>query len=481
MKGRWTLRVGLSVFILSLACSSPPQDSKPVDVGSLRHLLLEDSWFESTSNVELTLHYPTLRETVIQCDQPWEGKSLHYSTVVSDNGLFRMWYRVSQGDPRVDSAKDHVLTCYAESQDGIQWLKPNLGLFEFEGSTNNNILGSPEDFTNVSVLLDPSEKTGSESRYKMISRVNGVSGFVSPDGIDWSPVPTNPLLTQGPFDSHNILVWDDEKERYVIYLRGIDLSVPGPFHGGRRAIRRSESVDFLHWTDPQLVFSADDQDPTDFNLYTNAAVKYSRAASTFLMFPMILYTDRVYPGAPYPGLSDVRFAFSRDGIKWRRVFRESYIVPGQDERNWLDRNPIMGHGLLQTGPGEMSLYFSDLYREQDSRIRRCTLRTDGFVSVDGPYSGWGEFITKPLIFQGKELELNYKTSGGGVIQVEIQDVKGRKQDGFWLEDCAEIVGNQIEGLVQWKLGSDLSSLSDKPIRLHVRLRDASIYAFRFRP
>ena len=350
-----------------------------------------------------------------------------------------------------------------------------------KGSTDNNILGPPEDFINISVLLDPNQKAGSGTRYKMISRVGGITGFVSGDGIRWTPVATNPLLSKGPFDSHNTLLWDDERERYVIYLRGVDPSLPGPFKGGRRAIRRSESSDFLHWTEPRLVFTADEQDPPDFHLYTNAAVKYSRAASAFFMFPMILYTDRSYPGAPYPGLSDVRFAYSRDGIQWERNYRQPYLTPGPDERNWLDRNPIVGQGVIRTGRGELSLYYSDLFRDRESRIRRATLRVDGFVSVDGPYEGWGEFTTRPLLFQGKELELNFKTGGGGAIQVEIRNEQGETLDGFQLEDCLPMVGDRIDGVVRWKSSADLSGLAGEPVRLRVRLRDAEIYAFRFRP
>lgn len=29
--------------------------------------------------------------------------------------------------------------CLAESTDGVHWVKPELGLYEFEGSTKNNI------------------------------------------------------------------------------------------------------------------------------------------------------------------------------------------------------------------------------------------------------------------------------------------------------------------------------------------------------
>jgi len=314
----------------------------------------------------------------------------------------------------------------------------------------------------------------------MVSRVKGISGYVSADAKNWRPVETNPLLTEGPFDSHNTLVWDDERRRYVIYMRGRDVSMPGSFGGGRRAIRRSESSDFLKWSKPELVVTADEKDPVDLHFYTNAAVKYFRAARTFLMFPMILYPERTYPGAPFPGLSDVQFASSRDGVQWRRSFRRPFLSPDLDERNWVDRNPIMGQGVVPTGSDEISLYYSELFRTaKETRLRRCTLRTDGFVSVEGPYTGWGEFTTRPIRFRGNRLHLNYSTSGGGGLQVELQSEKGAALKGFEMQNCPEIFGDKIDGIVRWRNGEDVSTLAGKPVRMRVRLRDAHLYAFHF--
>ena len=111
----------LCALLAPLACTSPPEVREPLDAGSRRQLLLDESWFDHIEGVELTLHRPVPRETVIRCDRPWEGKSLHYTTVVEDGGRYQMWYRVSIGDPRVDAPEDTVLTCYAESRDGIVW------------------------------------------------------------------------------------------------------------------------------------------------------------------------------------------------------------------------------------------------------------------------------------------------------------------------------------------------------------------------
>jgi len=92
---------------------------------------------------------------------------------------------------------------------------------------------------------------------------------------------------------------------------------------------------------------------------------------------------------------------------------------------------------------------------------------------------WGTVTTKPIIFRGRSLEMNYSTSGGGSIQVEIQDEGGKAILGFGLEECTETFGDKIDGRISWKGGSDLSSLSERPVRLHSRFRDAHIYAFRF--
>jgi hypothetical protein len=471
--------------LLALAAlpAAIPQSGGPIDVGARRQLFLDDFWFDSKKDVTLQFHPAVPGEVVLRCDRPWEKKIMHYSSVIDDGGKFRMYYRVDEGDPNVDVNTDQTWTCYAESRDGVRWEKPNLGLVRYKGSTANNILGGKTDLFNLSVIIDPNERPGSPRRYKMISRIGGIRAYVSGDGLRWTAVQTNPILRpeQGPFDSHNVLLWDDEARRFVIYLRGIDSAVAGSFKGGRRAIRRSESADFLHWSKPELVVTADERDPADYHFYTNAAVKYERAARSFFMFPMILYSERQYPGTRIPGVSDVHFATSRDGVRWSRHFREPFVGPDADPRNWVDRNPIVGQGILPTGPNQLSLYYSELFRAPESRIRRATLRTDGFVSVRGPYAGWGEFTTRAVKFSGRRLELNYRTTGGGSLQVELQDEAGRALDGFKLEDCPEMFGDKVEGFARWRKGEDVSALAGKPVRLRVRLRDADLYAFRFAP
>ena len=96
-----------------------------------------------------------------------------------------------------------------------------------------------------------------------------------------------------------------------------------------------------------------------------------------------------------------------------------------------------------------------------------------FASFDG-----GKVTTKPLIFEGNRLVVNFSTSAAGSVQVEIQDKNGKPIDGYTLSDCPEIYGDEIEQTVKWD-GHDVSSLANKPVRLHFVLRDADLFAFGF--
>ena len=60
-------------------------------------------------------------------------------------------------------------TCYAVSNDGIHWTRPNLGLFEYEGSKDNNIvLGDMPPYShNFCPMIDPRDDIPADERYKM--------------------------------------------------------------------------------------------------------------------------------------------------------------------------------------------------------------------------------------------------------------------------------------------------------------------------
>ena len=111
-------------------------------------------------------------------------------------------------------------------------------------------------------------------------------------------------------------------------------------------------------------------------------------------------------------------------------------------------------------------------------FRRFVWRLDGFASVHAGADP-GEMLTQPLRFSGRRLSLNYATSAGGSVRVEIQDASGHPLTGYSLADCRNIVGDEIERTVSWKGGPDVSSLAGQVVRLRFALLEADLFALQF--
>jgi hypothetical protein len=134
--------------------------------------------------------------------------------------------------------------------------------------------------------------------------------------------------------------------------------------------------------------------------------------------------------------------------------------------------------VVETGEHEMSLYVNENYAQSTSHLKRYSLRIDGFSSLQASYQP-GELVTKPFTFSGMQLEINYATSAAGFIKIEIQDVDGRPLPGYTLDDAEEVIGNEIRRVVRWQGGADLTKISSMPVRLHILMKDADLYSFKF--
>ena len=177
---------------------------------------------------------------------------------------------------------------------------------------------------------------------------------------------------------------------------------------------------------------------------------------------------------------------SRDGVTFKR-WNEAFLRPGiEREGTWNYGHQYIGWSVVETksalegAPKELSLYATESYwTGTDTYLRRYTLRIDGFVSVSAPMSG-GEIVTKPLIFTGKDLVINFSSSAAGGVQVEILDKNNQPIPGYTLEDSVPIFGDSLERKVSWENGKNLSYLQGKAIRLRFVLKDADLYSFQFK-
>ena len=455
--------------------SAAPAHAQVLDIGSRLEPFVDDWLIERMEGAVLRLHPPVPREVVMAFDRPWEGNVSAYVTVFPDGDIFRMYYRGAHYD-WASKEVTHEVACYAESTDGIHWTRPELGLCEFGGSKRNNIVWTGVGCHNFTPFRDANPSCRPEARYKALATgEGGLVAFQSPDGIRWSLIQNEPVITKGAFDSQNLGFWDPVRGRYVEFHRG--------FRDGVRDIMTSTSEDFTHWTDPQWL---DFGEAPPEHLYTNAVTPYFRAPHVFLGFPKRFMPDRKKVDEhPSPGLSDGVFMTSRDGLHWHR-FLEAFVRPGLQRERWWERNNMTAWGILVTRPeiaglpDELSIYSSESYYEDGNRLRRFTLRMDGFVSVHAPFAG-GEFVTRPLRFEGKQLLLNYSTSAAGSVRVEISDEAGQPIPGFALGDCPEAYGDSVEEPVRWRGGTDVSALAGRVVRLRFVLKDADLYAIRFAP
>jgi hypothetical protein len=107
-----------------------------------------------------------------------------------------------------------------------------------------------------------------------------------------------------------------------------------------------------------------------------------------------------------------------------------------------------------------------------------TWRTDGFASLHAG-ADVGEMVTLPLEFTGQELVLNYSTSAGGSVRIELQSATGEVVPGYSLEEHVPMVGDSIEQVVRWSPSADLSQVP-QPIRLRFQIQEADIYSLQFR-
>jgi N-acetylneuraminic acid mutarotase len=442
---------------------------KPVNIASRWELFVDEYLVAEKNGVALKLHEPVKREVVLTTDQPWEGPTCGYFSAIQDGKKVRLYYRGSAEGS--DHSADQV-TCVVESNDGIHFSRPKLGLIEAGGTKDNNVIWRGVESHNFAAFLDTNPKAKPDERYKGLGGVKepgknwmtgetpgGLYAFASPDGLRWHKIKSETVMTKGAFDSQNVAFWDAPRKRYASYTR--------IFTNKIRDIQSSHSSDFLSWSDATLNRYAADVQPEHF--YTCATVPCPGAPHLMLSFPKrYVVTRQKITEHKFKGVSDAVFMSSRDGVNWSRAFREAWVRPGTDPKNWTDRNQMTAAGIIETAPDEWSLYVSEHYRSADHRMRRVTVRKQGFASMHADAKG-GEFTTKPLTFTGSRLMLNYATSAAGSVQIDVLDETGKI-----LATMPELYGDELEAKVL-----NVSAFKDQSIRLRVKLKDADLYALRF--
>jgi hypothetical protein len=473
----------LASVILSLVASALIAEESVLDLKNRRELFVDDLLIESLDGLDLRLHEPLREGPAFAFDKPWEGRFSAYPTIIKDGDLYRMYYR---GLPNVEEGTVAV-TCYAESSDGIHWTKPNLGLYEIHGTRDNNVVLALDNkySRSFSPMLDTRPGVPPARRFKAITGVEGkgLAAFISPDGIHWKLWREEFIFTQGLFDSHNVAFWSASEGQYVCYFR----TWTGEGFNGFRTISRTTSKDFLNWTDGVAMDFG--ETPME-HLYTNGTQPYFRAPHVYLALAKRFFpkkaalensvSQNLVDNPNYAiASSDSIFMSTRGGNRYDRSFMEAFIRPGDSALDWVARDNTPALGLAEGDGRVLYIYRMSHYAQPSAHLARYSLRLDGFVSVHAAYEG-GVMLTKPFRFEGREMEINYESSAAGELRIELQDLDGNPIPGYTAESCRPVFGNDIERIVKWENGSDVSSLAGKPVRMRIVMSDADLYSFRFR-
>ena len=140
------------IRLLLLLLAIPANAADPLEIGSRLELFVDHHLVERFEGTALKLNPPRDEGEVLRFDRPWEGVFSGYGTVLHEGDSYLLYYR---GKPDFQSDGIAEVVCYAESRDGIRWERPALGLHEYEGSRDNNIILTESPIShNFSPFLD---------------------------------------------------------------------------------------------------------------------------------------------------------------------------------------------------------------------------------------------------------------------------------------------------------------------------------------
>ena len=455
--------------------------------------------YDSPHGIRLFVQPPQREIPILATDQVWDQWGIRLATLVHEDHRYRLW-----GTCNTDGR--HTRNCYFESNDGILWQKPALGLVEYENSRQNNLLPTK---VGLSVFVDSAAAateryktawhawmTQQEFRNYKDSRplssyalevdapaVHVIKGAVSADGFHWNELPDPIAFEHG--DSQTIGYFDVKLNKYVLFTRSFMVgsradNVPYPrekFHQdiSRRAIARLESETFSRFPLSEIIIETEsDMHPSD-QYYTNCYTTIPSAPDHHLMFPALYNVA--------DDQTEVVLYASYNGKNWHRVpgppvlprqpfgepdggcfFAHPNLVE-RDNGDWI--LPYDGYNVPHKYPRGAYRFEPGMLVWQKGRM----------VGIEAPEVG--AFATVAFLAPGRQLRINAVTARAGYIKAELVYLDGTTVDGHSFADADAIIGDQYKTLVTWKGHADLGVDPGTPVWLRFQMKRARIFCLDF--
>ena len=502
-------------------------NSEPVNAGYESQLFVDKHLIDRAKGIEIVVNPPKKMGRVFAPQEPWEAYRTFVQTVLQDGDVYRMYYSCMPSKPPSKGGTtkcrhcrrgvpDDTVICacgwcpsvetrkrmfgnfaYAESRDGIQWEKPNLGLKEFDRSKANNLIADVGPV--VSIVANPVRGMRFLS---LADELNVIQLVGSQDGKRFRVLARD--LSPFGMDTANQILWDPNYGKYVAYLRGFP---------GRRVVVRVEMDDptktpWPHneganlgiktgskYVTTELPVVMDGNALGTYEIYNPSLnIHPNRKGGLYLAFPTVYRAYSRQPGrphhnynkAPNDGMAEIYLVVSRDGRNFTIPAKTPYVSPGTEhepDRGYLS----MAVGIIEKGDELWQFYTGVEVTHgvvdpgERSGIGGAYLlvqKRDRFAGARAGHAG-GEIVTPSLVSSGNRLEINVDCGGLGEARVEILDAGGKAIPGFSMSEFDVIDMNHIHARCAWMEDPDVGQLAGRPIKLRFKLRAATLYAFRF--
>jgi hypothetical protein len=471
--------IGLALFTIQpAAAQSLPNE--PVAIGTkpqfvFDNYIVDNYWAikYKRESMQRVFHQPKKYE-----HNPVISGDGGYVTVLRDEETkkFRLWYQTWVASA-VQGKGGQYAIAYAESMDGIDWKLPKLGLHEWKGTKENNIVWKGHDGKRGSQVyfLDVPEKDKRGYRYVMLYGGGRGSHLVgSHDGIHWDMKSVTQLAKMHS-DTQNAIVYDPHRKEYVMFCRA--KHIYRTFQGGiintgasrRVATMASKELWTLWKSEPQNILIPDEMDEErGFNFFYGMPVRYHAGIYWGFLWPFKMNSD-----------IDTELAWSRDGIYFQRLPSRPKLIERGKEGSWDDGMVFGGYQWVEVGD-EWWMYYAGWdgphgTAERNPGIGLVKLRKEGFISMRGPEKG-GVVCTRKIHWPGGDLLVN-ADAHEGELKVRVTDAGRKVLPGFDYEDCGVFSGDSVSQRIGWR-NKNMDALAGQVVRFEFYLRSADLYTFR---
>lgn len=468
--------LAIVVILGGLACAGT--ESNP-GIKRDRFLLLDGRIVDSTKNARLAVGtvQKDKRNPLFVEDKRWEPRFDNlYANVLYDaeERLYKCWYspfivdqsttntpekdRINGGKFRYQGKhtgrKREMGICYAVSRDGIRWEKPNLGIVEFEGSKENNLVWRGPHGAGIFKDL---HETDPKRRYKVFFKGNKISVAFSGDGLHWGEAIECPEANVRG-DTHNNAFWAPTLGEYV----GITRTWAKP---RGRQVARTSSKDFIKWSSAEVVLEG-----LENHLQTYA-------------MPVFFYAG-VYIGLPAIYNSDIdrthtELSWSADTVQWHRVEPGRALIANGPKKGDYDWGCVYAAVCPVFLEDEIRLYYGGSddkhFGWRKGAFCLATLRPDGFAGYEQISKDSSAFVsTKCVLCTGQTIAVSADIQKDGFVKIRLFNESSKE-----LAQAKAFRKSVTDGRVQWSSKSKNKGLKGKTVRLEFELKNAKLYSFSF--